>query len=258
MPCRPVADLECVFVGHRAGATEEGVGEFGTALLGFIDQDLREVERLAVHHQVALHDRVTRGTLDRGANNARVGVAEKVNADAGDHVVLHRSVHQLNERPIAESGTDMGVEERAPADIGGELHEVLEVLPRFGRTRPTNFGDVRRVRLHLGNDLLDPGSGLLRGEIGLAVAVGLRLGGGLVVHVGRSRGVGCVKLAGWESSVDAVQLKEQARHELAPLHERTEFDPLSGPVQVAASDTECVDGRQARRLHDIAVADAPG
>ena len=166
-------------------------------LARLLEQQTRELVRLGVGLEVALHeDVVGGGGADRGPDEVRVAVPEEVHADAAEHVEFDRSVEHLDERAVAGARAHVGRHEIAPAVLAGHLEELLELDLVSVAHGAAHVGDGLLCLAHLGDDRID------RLADGGAVAQALADGGRVRIGavrggVGRGRGLGGGH--GWQS-----------------------------------------------------------
>ena len=112
-------DFEGVFVGHGSAGGEETVGEAGAGLVGEVDELAAEFDGVGVHLEIALHDGVGQGGVDSGFDEAGVGMAEDVDADAADEVHFDGAVGEFDEGAVADAAAEVGEVEGAASDIRG-------------------------------------------------------------------------------------------------------------------------------------------
>ena len=140
------------------------------AALGELDSEARDLQRIGVLLQVPLHDRVGQGGVEQRRGEGRVAVAEAVDADAADHVVLDAAVGELDQAPAADPAAEVGVVEGAAADLGEFAEGLLVRLLPLGvrgahageaallvgqreQHQPPRLGDPRVVHQGFGREL---------------------------------------------------------------------------------------------------------
>ena len=64
-----------------------------------------------------MHDGIAERRAQCGFDQVRIAVPEHMHADAVDHVPLDRTVRQFDERAVADTGADVGIQRWTPAQF---------------------------------------------------------------------------------------------------------------------------------------------
>ena len=110
-----------------------------------IQKGLREISRLPIALEVALHDDISGSRHERCPNDVQITVTECIHTDTGDEIVFDGSIGEFDQRTSPETRSHQGKDQPASTRFSEGFYERLCLGLSFGQWRSDTVDRLLRL-----------------------------------------------------------------------------------------------------------------